>query len=317
MNRKNIPVIAIICILIVTHIAAIAVVNLYPSEYRAFGEDVDDPVNPLLYIGLILLFTGVMLAVLKFTKGNFLQYAILGIVGLTLFYVFYPVFFYFIPYFLTVGSVNIDLPLVFSIVLTITLTYVLYKYPEWYVVDGVGIIIGAGIAGIFGMSFGILPVFILLIILAVYDFISVYKTKHMLSLASGVMKMKVPVMLVVPRKLNYSFAKEKGVMQKVKKNKKRDAMFVGLGDIIIPGILPVSASLYLPRAVVYGISAPLLVAGGAIIGTVFGMVMLMILVLKGKPHAGLPLLNSGVILGYVVSYLLIYQNFSLGMTIPW
>lgn len=317
MKRKYLPVVGIICILIITHLAALMVVNIYPSEYKAFGEDTEDPINPLIYVGFIILFTGAMLAVMKYTKGDFLQYAILGVVGLTLFYVFYPVLFYFIPYNFIAGSVAIDIPLAISVTMSAILTIVLYKFPEWYIVDGLGIIMGAGIAGIFGLSFGILPVFVLLIALAIYDFISVYKTKHMVSLASGVMKMKLPVMLVVPKKLSYSFFKKEGIMQEIDKDKKRDAMFIGLGDIIIPGVLAVSASLYLPSLTVYGLYAPITVAIGTTLGTIVGMLVLMRFVLKGNPQAGLPLLNSGAIGGYIFTYILLYQDLSLGLVMPW
>ncbi|MFW5904065.1 MAG: presenilin family intramembrane aspartyl protease PSH [Candidatus Saliniplasma sp.] len=317
MDREYIPVVAIACLMVIVQIGAVAIVNLYPQEYQAFGEDTDDPLNPLIYVGFIIIFTGIMLAVMKYTKGNFIQYAILGIVGLTIFYVSYPVLFYFIPYGFNLGSVGLDIPLIISIFLGISLTYTLYKFPEWYVVDSIGIVMGAGIAGIFGMSFGILPVFILLIVLAVYDFISVYKTKHMISLASGVMKMKLPVVLVIPKKLNYSFYQKEGIMQEIDKKKKRDAIFIGLGDLIIPGILAVSASYHLPGMVVAGIYAPVLVAFGCIIGSVIGMLALMRFVLKGNPQAGLPLLNTGAISGYILAYLIVYQNLTLGITYPW
>jgi presenilin-like A22 family membrane protease len=36
-------------------------------------------------------------------------------------------------------------------------------------------------------------------------------------------------------------------------------------------------------------------------------------VLKGNPQAGLPLLNGGAIIGYVVSYAIIYQNMTFGI----
>lgn len=302
--------------MVITHVLAIGVVNLFPSEYKAFGEDTNDPINPLIYIAFIIIFTAVMLIVLKYTKGNFLKYLILGIVALTLFYVFYPVLFYF-SYPLLV-KIGFDLAFYVSIGLAITLMIVLYKHPEWYVVDSLAVIMGAGIAGIFGMSFAILPVFVLLIALAVYDFISVYKTKHMISLADGVMKMKVPVMMVVPKKLDYKFKQKEGVMQEVKdKKKKRDAMFIGLGDFIIPGILAVSASIYLPSALVFGLSAPLVVAAGTIIGAVSGMLVLMRFVLKGNPQAGLPFLNSGAIIGYMLTYLAVYNNYTFGIVLPW
>ncbi len=316
MKKKYLPVVAIILMMVITHILAIGVVNVFPSEYKAFGEDTHDPINPLIYIGFIILFTGAMLLVMKYTKGNFLKYLILGVVALTLFYVFYPILFYFgYPLLVKIGF---DLAFPVSIIIAIALMVLLYKHPEWYVVDTLAVIMGAGIAGIFGMSLAILPVFVLLIALAVYDFISVYKTKHMISLADGVMKMKVPVMMVVPKKLDYKFKEKEGVMQEVKdKKKKRDAMFIGLGDFIIPGILAVSASIYLPSAFIFGLSAPLVVAAGSIIGAVCGMLVLMRFVLKGNPQAGLPFLNSGAIIGYMLTYLAVYSDFSFGMVFPW
>jgi presenilin-like A22 family membrane protease len=42
--------------------------------------------------------------------------------------------------------------------------------------------------------------------------------------------------------------------------------------------------------------------------------MLMRFVLKGKPQAGLPLLNGGAIVGYALSYVLVYGSLSLGIT---
>jgi len=315
IKRKHLPAIAIICMLIITHMLALNVVQTYPQEYQAFGEDVDDPTNPLIYIGVILVFTAGMLLVFKYGKEDYLQYAILGVVGLTLFYVFYPVLFR-VGYPL-IELLQFDWMFFVAIFLAVGLTYLLYKKPEWYVVNGIGIIMGAGIAGIFGMSLGILPVFILLIALAIYDFISVYKTKHMISLASGVMKMKVPVMMVVPQRANYSFAKKDGIDQEIDSEKEREAMFIGLGDLIIPGILPVAATLHLPAMTVGGHYAPLLVALGSIAGATVGMIFLTRFVLKGKPHAGLPLLNSGAILGYMLTYFIIYQDLTFGFVLPW
>ncbi len=315
IKQKHVPAVAIVCMLIITHMLALNVVQTYPQQYQAFGEDVNNPVNPLIYIGFILLFTGGMLLLFKYGKGNILQYLITGVVGLTLFYVFYPVLW-------VAGSsiyeiLQFDWAFPTAVFLSLTLTYFMYKKPEWYVVDGIALIMGAGIAGIFGMTFGILPVFILLIALAVYDFISVYKTEHMLDLASGVMDFKLPVMMVVPEKKNYSYSKDENVVKKRKKGKEREAMFMGLGDIIIPGILPVSASLYLTPKMVAGHYGPYLVAVGSVLGAVCGMLVLQHFVLKGKAHAGLPLLNSGVISGYMITYFLVYQNLTFGIVAPW
>jgi len=92
-------------------------------------------------------------------------------------------------------------------------------------------------------------------------------------------------------------------------------MFMGLGDIIIPGILVVSAFVSLDgrAAAVLGIGGNLIVSLVTLLGTLAGFVVLMRFVMRGNPQAGLPLLNSGAILGYVLSYYLIYRDLTFGM----
>jgi presenilin-like A22 family membrane protease len=45
----------------------------------------------------------------------------------------------------------------------------------------------------------------------------------------------------------------------------------------------------------------MLVGMGTLVGGLFGYMVLMTQVARGKPQAGLPLLNGGSILGYLVS----------------
>ncbi len=151
-----------------------------------------------------------------------------------------------------------------------------------------------------------MPTLILLILLAVYDAISVYQTKHMLALAEGVMDMKVPILFVIPNHLNFSFRE-----YKYDKDAKREAFFMGLGDAVMPTILVVSANVFITQADYLNmlifelpgigiINSPAL---GAAVGTIVGFAALMVVVAKGKPQAGLPFLNTGAILGYVLGCL--------------
>jgi presenilin-like A22 family membrane protease len=85
----------------------------------------------------------------------------------------------------------------------------------------------------------------------------------------------------------------------------RDALYIGLGDAVIPTVLVASAAFFLdagPTFSVAGVSANL-PALGAIAGTMAGLAVLLWLVLKGRAHAGLPLLNGGAIAGYLVGAL--------------
>jgi presenilin-like A22 family membrane protease len=123
----------------------------------------------------------------------------------------------------------------------------------------------------------------------------------MIDLADTVMDLKLPVLLVIPKIRHYSLIKEtKRLKEKLKDDEERDAFFMGLGDIVMPGILV--AATYNTE----GLGLP--VALAVIIGTLVGFSILMIFVMRGKPQAGLPLLCGGAIAGYIISSLILFQE---------
>lgn len=292
----------------VSQLGAIAMASsVLGSEVRLF-ENPDDPLIPVYYIVAILLFTFAILYVMKKKRENVVRYVFLGAVVYTIFFVL-----------LVTSSKFLGdmLGIVVSLAATGLLTYYLVKRPEWYVIDATGVLMSIGIIGIFGISLSILPVLVLLIVLAVYDAVSVYGTKHMIALADGVTKMRLPILLVIPKKKGYSYLTQKPIMEKLAEGEEREAMFMGLGDIIIPGVLVVSAFSFLPELTVGGMSGNFLVALGTIAGALAGFSALMTFVMKGRPQAGLPLLNGGAIIGYALTYLAVYQDLSFGITWPW
>ena len=288
------------------------------ASYQAF-EDPDSPFNPLIYIVAIVVFSVLIILAIRFFKETVIKYLILFSIFTALMYVFLLPGIYgvslltgFPPYTLgafAVGSLIAAIAAVF-------LTSLLNSNPEWYIVDGIGLLVASGVTAILGISLSILPILILLIGLAIYDYIAVYKTKHMLTLADVVTRQKVPVMLVVPANKDYSFKTSKGFSHEKKKVKqgKRDALFIGLGDVIIPGSLVVSSFVFLPsQPFIFNITANLAVAMAVFLGTMCGFAVLTHMVSKGKAHAGLPLLNGGAILFFAISYLLLYRNFTFGI----
>ena len=93
-------------------------------------------------------------------------------------------------------------------------------------------------------------------------------------------------------------------------------MFMGLGDVIFPGILVISSMTFLSGGAGFGIwSGPTMVAFGTLIGGLCGYMVLMTQVARGKPQAGLPLLNGGSILGYLISVLLFIGPSALAFNI--
>jgi len=309
---KSILAMAVIFVLAQLGALLMAATVLGPQE-QVF-DNPDDPLIPVYYIIAIIAFTFAILFIIKKKRESVVRVVFLGAVIYTIFFVFLIIVATLIPADPLLGLV----PLMLSVAATAVLGYFLIKRPEWYVVDAAGIIMAVGVIGILGISLSILPVLILLVLLAVYDAVSVYGTRHMVALADGVTEMKLPILLVVPKKRGYSYLEQKPLKEQIDKGEEREAMFMGLGDVIIPGVLVISAFSYLDEeTLALGLPGPLLVALGAIVGGLVGFALLMRFVMRGKPQAGLPLLNGGTIIGYVVSYLLVYGDLTFGITLPW
>ncbi len=298
--REEMPAVgALAAIFALCILGGIAVSGLYPPEYRAFGQETDNPINSLYYILLILGFTGGILLAVKKGGKKAVKALFLGITGFTVFYVLAPVLAQFILLDAAVGA---------SIEIAVVMTLLLWKFPEWYVIDAAGVLMCIGLSAILGISFGILPALLLLAMLAVYDFIAVYKTKHMIALADTVMSESLPIMFVLPKHWGYTFlVKRKTLKQQLASGERRDALFMGFGDVVIPGALVVSTYYWLPWEPTFaGIGGNLALALMTLVGGVVGFSLLMRAVLKGNPQAGLPLLNGGTIAAFLLGCFVVY-----------
>jgi len=275
--------------LFITLTAVIALILATPfeaSDIKAF-QNPASIWNPIYFFILIIGFTALILIVLRFGAKRLIYLFMLAAVAVTLYYVMDGLLLYL--------HASISIPLfgsglnVGALIITLILSLLLYKYPEWYVINATGLIIAGGAAAIFGISLIPELVVLLMIILAVYDAMSVYKTKHMVSLAESVIDLRIPILFVMPRKRNFSTLNRQGL-----ELGGGDAFFMGLGDAIIPSMLVVSAYRYVS----------VVPALGALAGTLVGYSVLTRFSGKGNPHAGLPFLNTGSIIGFLIGLLL-------------
>ena len=178
IDKKEISAVIIMgFFFVIIHGLAILLTGTFVDAGMEAFEDPDNPMNIAFILVIMIVFTVLILIIAKFWKKKVIQIIILGAIGYTTFYVLYPLFNLFIPPETSIIS------LIFSIASAAILIWILVKYPEWYVIDISGIIIGAGAITIFGISLGITLILILLLVLALYDAISVYKTKHMIDLS--------------------------------------------------------------------------------------------------------------------------------------
>ena len=223
-------------------------------------------------------------------------------------------------------------PLLAALIITIVLMILLYVHSEWYVVNTVGVLVGSGVIVMLGVTFVPTLIIIFMIAAAVYDAWAVYRSKHMLDLADTMIGLRLPILLVAPQEKGYSFIdetvsmKEKNALpaqhaaapaqrptaQSAPKKQGKDAMFMGLGDVIFPGMLVLSSAQYIDGAVGFQIAIATLLGG------LIGYFALMTYVARGRAQAGLPLLNGGAILGYLVGGLVTgvgWAIFDFGLTL--
>lgn len=273
-------------LLFVQLIAVLLVIPMQAAGLVAF-EDPESVANPLIFIGMLLVFTLVLLLLIRMGGRRFISVFIGISIFLTFVYIFSALSL------LALGPTTAAAA--GTLIGAVAATALLYLYPEWYVIDTLGVLISAGVASIFGISLAVLPVLVLLVLLAVYDAISVYRTKHMITLAEGVLETKSPIMVVVPKRMDYSFRRE-GL--NIAEGEERGAFVMGMGDLIMPSILVASSHAFVDApAVFWVLSAPTL---GAMAGALAGLAVLLYFVNRGNPQAGLPPLNGGAIAGFLV-----------------
>lgn len=293
--KKNVDIVPILfmgSLFVFVDLLAFVVAGPFEAAGAVAFEDPSDPVNLLYFFIILLVFTAIILLIIRFKKKKALRIIFLGAVTLLMFYMFYPL--------LSIFVANALIALGLSVVGAAFLLVAIVKKSEWYIIDAVALFTGVGAIAMMGISLDIWIVIVLLVVMAVYDAFSVYKTKHMIDLADSVMDLKLPVMFVIPKKRGYSLLEEtKGLKEKLKDKEEREAYFLGVGDVVFPGILAVAAFHNL-------VNNGLIMAISVLAGTLLGFAALAFYVVKGKPQAGLPFLCSGAVLGYVFTGFIIF-----------
>jgi len=270
-------------------IANLLALSLLPAYYiynNTLGEAGKNPLTPIYYLFYVILITFLLLLIAKLGKTKLLRGIFYFAIAWAMFYAIFPLFYYF----------HIPFSDLISIGISIALTIWMLKNPEWYIINLVGVLVTVGAALILGLSLSLLPVIILLSAFAIYDAIAVHMTKHMVALAENVVEHKLPAMFVLPAKDSYSFKRAK-IEKRKKKGEEREVYYMGFGDVLIPGILVVSA------ATTFELPAGFFV----LLGSLLSMIFLIFMVNRGKPQPGLPYLNAGALAGLIL-YLLLFSS---------
>jgi presenilin-like A22 family membrane protease len=225
----------------------------------AFTEDINDPLNAVFLFGIIIVMTVVILLALKYKR----QTKFLWLVeGLAIFSTSIVVFGAIFPY---------DDLLVLIIALFILVYRYTHKENVWFR-NFVSMIAIIGAGAIIGISIGVLPILLFIIILAAYDMIAVFGTKHMVTLGKAVTKKNFAFTVAMPTK--------------------KHTFELGNGDLVIP--LITASSVFANGWFVNN----LLVAGLVLIASFIGLFLSIYIV--GTKKISLPALPPQTILMIIV-----------------
>ena len=233
------------------------------------------PISPWQFLFYFLFATSLLLLIIYFlkfkkSKGVFLK----------------------ILFFLAVGFGNLFffglwLPDLLNFTLVAFLFYFLIKKSS-LIIHNVGLVFAiAGVGAGLGVRFTPEIVILLLLIFSIYDFIAVYKTKHMVKIAKEMVKEQAILGFVIPQKISDFPAH----LKEVKPGGR--FLILGAGDIIFPLILAVSL---IPQ----GILDSLIVALFSLVGLFAGF-LIFISKKTRQPMPALPPIALFSIIGYLLT----------------
>lgn len=249
--------------------------------------------NSLYLLLYLIAITGLLLIIIKFKRKM-----LTVLEGLAIFFASDIVFELLIPIGIPVpglGAVPIG-PF-----LALALTYFHLRNPTYLSQNLALIFAVSGAGAVLGSSLGILPVLIFMLGLGIYDFISVFYTKHMVYMAKAITQRPraftaaLPSGVEVKKQTNIETG-EKQASGAHTDTEKGHIFQLGGGDLAIPLMLSVSVlRIGIPNAILTSI------------GSLIALILLFRFILK-KPGMALPALppvSAGGILGFLASLLIL------------
>lgn len=232
------------------------------SQQTGINYNATSPFYYLIYIitAGLLVPTAIILLLVKYKKIKIINILII-VLFLFVMYAFSDMFLLDLYVFPLHGNLNSNSSLlaVFSLlvyVLPVVLTYYYFRYAGKYGKDILNVILFVSISAIISLYLNIITALILIAVISVYDYISVFITKHMLTLAKA-----------------FSGNSFGGISLMAKKAKRKE-IFLGGGDMAFPAIL--ADEFFLHYSLLSGVFA--------IVGAVIGLSIILFLGKKGKAY---------------------------------
>jgi presenilin-like A22 family membrane protease len=187
--------------------------------------DTESPANALFFMIYIIVGAAIMIFLIRkfglhLIIFRAMEFVLLSTASSIVFYSFLRIFFGF------------DTSTMGGIILGLSLASIKVLKPSFKNVAAV--LATAGVGVIFGISLTPLPVILFLLLLSAYDYVSVFKTKHMVEMAD----------FIVKKELAFTVTSKEIIRGKERR------IDLGTGDLIAPVIFEVSTLSYSPAATV-------------------------------------------------------------------
>jgi presenilin-like A22 family membrane protease len=236
---------------VIVQAVALLVAHRFWNREVVLIESGDQPSTSFMLFGLVLVASLLVLVLIKFNL-SFLLYYFTEYVGL---------------FVLTFIMLSVFINLYFSLLVSGVAVVFRYAVKQFRKISVV--ILAIGIAALLGVSLGVLPVIVFLVLLSVYDILAVRKTKHMQIIAEDVYK--------------------RGGSQIFTFDSKNETFVLGSADIILPSILVVS--VFLNYSAIEAFLSSIFALGGLLLAT------------RHTEAPALPYASLGIV-GFLVGHLI-------------
>ncbi len=245
--------------------------NPYVQEL-VVTSDVDEPLNAAVFITYIILGALLMLILIRIFR---IYPAIFMVIEFILISTSSSIVFY------ALLRLLLDYDISTPVAIMMGLAFSTLKMIKPQLKNAAAVLATAGVGVIFGISLGLIPLIIFLILLSIYDYLSVFATKHMVELANFVVKRDLAFTITARTKPHRIGQKERRID-------------LGTGDMIAPIMLEVSALSFNPVATLF-------VFAGAVISLA---VFITVVWKKKMILPALPPIVFGMIISLLLGFLL-------------
>jgi len=205
----------------------------------------NDPLNALFFLVYILIGAGAIILFARHYKGM-LMFQLLE--TMVIFTASSVIFFAFALFPLNMGLLE---ALAFGGACGAALAAAKFVWPQ--AKNTAAIISAAGVGAIFGFSLGFLPAVLFTILLSIYDYIAVLKTKHMVEMARELSTRQLSF-AVTAKNAPVRKPKESAEAYVERANNEGERLDLGTGDLSVPAMLSVSAYTLGPNGLIYALA---------------------------------------------------------------